>query len=583
MWRMTGAKVILAAALMFVGSLTEGVSLLLLIPIVATVTQSNDGLTRDLPIIGSALEGFDPSLSALLFVFVLLISLLALLNRWRNIFNQRLTFEATDKMRVHLFTLMSMANWTALSTRRNNDLNHALVHDTDRMFLAANAGLNLLQAVVLLGIYLLLAAGVSWQMSAMAVIVGATLFAVLHPIRKRATGYGKLLTEKLKGQNHIVLEFIASIRLAKLFTSEKNHSSSYERHLTSVREEMLSFAAFSNWSTVVFQIGTAIIAALFVWVAVRFLALDFARLGLLLVIFARVAPRFSAIQNAAAQFLGNAPAYLNYREMAQFFEDNRESDADAEKPAPRLTSAVRLQDISVLHQGANAQALAGVNLSIRAGTITALIGQSGSGKSTMGDLVMGLTQPSEGTIFIDDQPLEDSNRRAWRRSVACVPQDAFLMNDTLAANLRIGNENASESELWRCLEQANAGDLVRSLPEGLETMVGDRGSRFSGGERQRIALARALLRKPQLLLLDEATSALDWENQSIIADAIQALRGHLTILTIAHRSSLITIADDVIALDGGKLVAHCSYAEMLANPESPLSRMFTGDPGAPAY
>ncbi|MEL6541210.1 MAG: ABC transporter ATP-binding protein [Pseudomonadota bacterium] len=229
------------------------------------------------------------------------------------------------------------------------------------------------------------------------------------------------------------------------------------------------------------------------------------------------------------------------------------------------------------YEGAKAPALSCVNATIKAGTITALIGQSGAGKSTMGDLIMGLTQPSEGALLIDGQPLEDTNRRAWRRSVACVPQDAFLMNDTIAANLRIGKPDASEDEIWRSLDQANAGDLVRGLPDGLETMAGDRGGRFSGGERQRLALARALLRQPQLLVLDEATSALDWENQSIIADAIQALRGELTIVTIAHRSSLITIADDVIALDKGKLVAQGRFAEMKGDPGSPLSALLAGD------
>ncbi|MEL6707961.1 MAG: ABC transporter ATP-binding protein [Pseudomonadota bacterium] len=576
-WRMTGARIILAFTLMLVGSLTEGISLLLLIPIVASLAPEGSGMATGLPIVGDALKALSPSLTTLLLVFVILVVMQALLARWRTLYTQKMTFLATEKMKVQLFSAMSEAEWGAISTRRNADLNHALVNDTDRMFTAANASLTILQSLILLSIYLLLAAGVSWRMAAMAVVVGAVFFLVLYPIRRLASKHGKTLTDKLQTQNQIVLEFIANIRLAKLFTSEDNHSQAYRRHLAETRKEILGFSALAQWGTVFFQIGTAIIAAAFVWVAVQWLALDLARLGVLLVIFARVAPRFSSIQTSITMFLSSAHAYLNYRDMARFFESHRESDPETQAPAPRLTQSLQFADISVQYKGAKAPALSCVNATIKAGTITALIGQSGAGKSTMGDLIMGLTQPSEGALLIDGQPLEDTNRRAWRRSVACVPQDAFLMNDTIAANLRIGKPAASEDEIWRSLDQANAGDLVRGLPDGLETMAGDRGGRFSGGERQRLALARALLRQPQLLVLDEATSALDWENQSIIADAIQALRGELTIVTIAHRSSLITIADDVIALDKGKLVAQGRFAEMKGDPGSPLSALLAGD------
>ena len=579
-WRMTDGRVIAAATLTLVGSLTEGISLLLLIPIVAVVAPAQTGSTSQLPIIGDALQTFNPGLAVLLIAFVILIALQALLTRWRALYNQRMTFEATDKMRVLLFKSMSMADWSAINTRRSSDLNHALANDTDRIFVAANAGLNIFQSLVLLGIYLLLAAGVSWRMALMAVVVGLGLFALLYPIRRRATRHGTELTEDLKDQNQIVLEFITSIRLAKLFTSEKSHSNAYRDHMARVRREILKFAALANWGTVFFQIGTAAIAALFVWFAVKVVDLDLARLGVLLVIFARVAPRFSAIQTAATQYLSNAPAYLNYREMAQFFHRNRETDSAPTSPAPSLDRSLSLNGVTVQYGGAPKPVLEQVNATIRAGSITAIIGQSGAGKSTMGDLLMGLTRPSAGDLVVDDQPLEDANRRAWRKSVACVPQDAFLMNDTIAANLRIGQIEADESELWRCLEQANAADLVRSLPDGLQTMAGDRGSRFSGGERQRLALARALLRRPQLLVLDEATSALDWENQAIIADAIQALRGTLTIVTIAHRSSLITIADDVIALESGRVIASASFAEMKSDPSSPLSQLLMSDMGA---
>jgi ATP-binding cassette subfamily C protein len=186
---------------------------------------------------------------------------------------------------------------------------------------------------------------------------------------------------------------------------------------------------------------------------------------------------------------------------------------------------------------------------------------------------MGLLEPSGGSIKIDGTDLTEKNRRIWRESIAYVAQDSVLIHDTLAANLAFGRVNVSEDDMWLALKTVSAEHFVGDLPDGLNTIVGDRGLRLSGGERQRITLARALLRKPQLLILDEATSALDWENQAIIAGALKALRGTVTVVTIAHRPSLISFADWVVAIDNGRVVETGAY-DLIANSEgSYLSRV----------
>ncbi len=218
-----------------------------------------------------------------------------------------------------------------------------------------------------------------------------------------------------------------------------------------------------------------------------------------------------------------------------------------------------------------------IDLALRANTITALIGPSGSGKSTIADLFMGLLHPTEGTISVDGTPLSDGNRRLWREQVAFVPQEPFLLNDTIEANLRIASPDATEEQLRDALRTAKALDFVDRLPAGLATLVGERGTRFSGGERQRISLARALLRQPKLLILDEATSALDWENQRLIANDIAEMRGKLTILTIAHRLSMIDFAEDVIAIEEGRVVEAGRFDQLAADPHSRLAMMLRGE------
>ncbi|MGH9173140.1 MAG: ABC transporter ATP-binding protein, partial [Vicinamibacterales bacterium] len=203
-----------------------------------------------------------------------------------------------------------------------------------------------------------------------------------------------------------------------------------------------------------------------------------------------------------------------------------------------------------------------LDMAIRQGTLTALVGASGAGKSTVADLLLGLLTPTEGQILVDGQPLTPDRLKAWRSQVGYVPQDTFLVHDTVRANLLWARPEASESDLWQALHLAAADEFVAGLAEGLDTVIGDRGLLISGGERQRLAFARALLRKPRLLILDEATNALDAENQSRIQRAIERLRHTTTIVMITHRLSTVRSADMIHVMDAGRLVDSGAWTEL---------------------
>ena len=211
--------------------------------------------------------------------------------------------------------------------------------------------------------------------------------------------------------------------------------------------------------------------------------------------------------------------------------------------------------------------LRGIDLELEKGSFVAMVGPSGGGKSTLADLILGLLEPTEGQITIDDQPL-DMHR--WRANIAYVPQETFLFHHSIRSNLLWAAPQASDKELWDVLEMAAATDFVKRLPQGLDSVVGERGIQLSGGERQRIALARALLRKPALLVLDEATSSLDHHSEERIRDAITNLHGNLTMLIIAHRPSTIQIADFIAIIDQGKIIdqGRCEAIEKVKGTRS---------------
>jgi ABC-type multidrug transport system fused ATPase/permease subunit len=234
--------------------------------------------------------------------------------------------------------------------------------------------------------------------------------------------------------------------------------------------------------------------------------------------------------------------------------------------------SINFKDVVFTYSG-RSQTLSCINLSIKKGQMTALIGHSGSGKSTMTDLLLGLQVPNEGAVLIDGISLSNFNQNSFRERIGYVPQDPMLFHSSIRENLLWSFKGATETDLWLALRLANAENFIKELPEGIDTIVGDRGVRLSGGQRQRIALARALIRKPELLILDEATSALDSESELLIQESIEMIGKDTTILIVAHRLSTIAKANKVYILDKGKIVEEGTFQELSNSKNSILNQM----------
>ena len=248
-------------------------------------------------------------------------------------------------------------------------------------------------------------------------------------------------------------------------------------------------------------------------------------------------------------------------------------DLPVEVPPPRdpvrldpatVAGEVRLEHVSFRYPDADEDVLRGVDLTIPAGASWGVVGETGAGKSTLVTLLLRLADPTEGSVTIDGVDLRRLEPDTLAALVGMVTQETYLVHDTIRANLLLARPDATEAELWRALDSAQVGAVVRGLSEGLETVVGSRGHRFSGGERQRLAIARTLLRDPRILVLDEATSSLDNETERELQAALDALRRGRTTVTIAHRLSTVAHADRIIVLDGGRVAESGTHEELLA-------------------
>jgi len=221
--------------------------------------------------------------------------------------------------------------------------------------------------------------------------------------------------------------------------------------------------------------------------------------------------------------------------------------------------------------------LSNVSLEIPCQTFTSIVGSSGSGKTTLVDLITGLFQPVKGKVLIDGIPLPEIDLRSWRRMIGYVPQETILLHDSVLTNVTLGEISMTLEDAEYALRAAGAWDFVNKMPEGIQTTVGERGSKLSGGQRQRIAIARALIHRPQLLILDEATSALDPRTEAAICQTLKELRGQLTILAISHQSALVNVADRVFQISDGNITLISDQADKV-EPAGPSCSTNNGYP-----
>jgi ATP-binding cassette subfamily B protein len=231
----------------------------------------------------------------------------------------------------------------------------------------------------------------------------------------------------------------------------------------------------------------------------------------------------------------------------------------------RLTGHVRLEDVSFAYPGADRPALSGIDLDVPAGDALALVGETGSGKTTLAGLIARLYDPSSGSVRIDGIDIRDIRLADLAAIVGMVSQETYLLHTTVRENLRYAKPGATDAEIEDAARAAQIHDLITGLPDGYDTMVGSRGHRFSGGEKQRIAIARTLLRDPRVLVLDEATSALDTETERAVQRAFDTLAQGRTTITIAHRLSTVRNADQIVVLDHGHIAEAGTHTSLIAD------------------
>jgi subfamily B ATP-binding cassette protein MsbA len=415
---------------------------------------------------------------------------------------------------------------------------------------------------VVISIWVLLE--ISWQLTLLALVVMPMTFAIwrrlLAPLRR---GDRRVLEQSGDVTSHLQ-ETVSGVRQVKAAAAERFESQRF-RNLTEtyfgsvVRTERIRALA-SPLSETMGAIGTVLL----LWFGGRMVVEGQLTAGAFIAFIAISLKLYQPVKWLTKFPSMVQPGLSAADRIFEFLDTPIEMvDAPGARQFESVSDAVRFEDVSFSYT-ADAPVLANVSLTARRGTVTALVGPSGAGKTTLVDLVARFYDPTGGRITIDGIDIRDYSVKSLRRRMGVVTQETVLFHDTVRANIAYALPDATQDAIERAARAANAHEFIMQMAEGYDTVLGERGTRLSGGQRQRIAIARAILRDPPILIFDEATSALDSESERLVQEAIEHLLEGRTVFVIAHRLSTILNADQIVAMDGGRVVQRGTHDELLA-------------------
>ncbi|WP_205862644.1 ABC transporter ATP-binding protein [Planosporangium thailandense] len=510
-------------------------------------------------------------------------ALLSLAQRWYSarigegiILNLRTqVYDHVQRMPLQFFTRTQTG---ALVSRLNND-----VLGAQRAFTSTLSGVvsNVIQLVLTAAVMFTL----SWQITVLSLVLLPVFVLPARRIGRRLADITRESYQLDAKMNATMTERfgVAGALLVKLFGRPDVEAARFADRATRVRDIGIESAMYSRTFFVamllVASLAQALTYGLGGWYAVRGLILPGTVVSLALLLTRLYGP-LTALSNVRVDVMSALVSFERVFEVLDLEPAIREvpdarpvprgagrvefRDVHFRYPSASEVSLASLEDVAMLDRTASEPVLRGVSFTVEPGQMVALVGPSGAGKSTTAMLLPRVYDVTDGSVLVGGVDVRDTTLASLRDTIGVVTQDSHLFHETIAENLRYARPDATDEELWAALDRAQVGDLVRELPDGLDTVVGERGYRFSGGEKQRIAIARILLKAPSIVILDEATAHLDSESEAAVQRALSAALTGRTALVIAHRLSTVRDADQILVLDKGRIVERGTHDDLVA-------------------
>tara|TARA_Y100000780_G_scaffold144054_1_gene130005 strand:+ start:40 stop:1875 length:1836 start_codon:yes stop_codon:yes gene_type:complete len=499
---------------------------------------------------------------SILIIFILKNVFLYLKNIMLTIVQFRLITELRNKLYIHFHKL----SLSFFNQHKSGELTSIVVNDVANMRQALTTSfqrifvepINIIAFSVLLFI-------ISWKLALIAITIiplaGFVIVNISRSIRRKS----RRTAVKIAGITNIITETLTSMRVVKAFAMEDYEVSRFTKETKNYYNLIFRRARLRSLAPPITEIMGVFIGVALLWVggtevlsAQGLTSEDFIRF--ILIMFSALQPIrslsnvFAEIQVGAASaervfgILDTEPAILDSDEVIEDVAFNE---------------SVTFDQVFFQYDDGDVQVLQDISFSLNKGSVVALVGVSGAGKSTTADLIPRFFEPTEGAVQLDGVDIRKFKTRALRQLMGIVTQETILFNDTISGNIAYGKQDIPIERIRKAAAAANALEFIDKLPEGFDTIIGEKGVRLSGGQRQRLAIARALFKDPPILILDEATSSLDIESEKKVQEAMDRLMKDRTVLVIAHRLSTIVNADNIIVLDGGKIVETGTHEQLL--------------------
>ena len=542
-----------------IAAVTEGVGISLLIPFLQAGGASN--FFADKPVFGVLLHWLDgiPDSSRLAIVAGVLLIVIILRGAMVyavQVIGEILPFRVQQRMMDQAYKALINVEIGYLSHNQVGVVSSAVAQLPIRI---ASLVLQVAQgffSLILIIVYAVLMLAVSWSLTLVTIaFFGLASLVLRRAFTSRLNAIGAEVTAAMSHNSTLLHETINGLRLIRLSSAETAMSQNFSantRQLTSAKSRIARVRCMP--APILATVAGAFICALLAggsifvgggqddngWVV---------SILLFNVLVFRLLSPVSTLNMSRQHVVSEISAVEEYTRFLRAMADNRQPSGTFKIVPP--VERVSFEKVSFVYPTGGRPALKDFSLTIAKGSMTALVGPSGAGKSTIAGLLARLYDPCAGRILVNGVDLRTVDVGSWHQLIGYVSQEAFIFNDTLANNMRFVQPKASDEEIVSALRSAAATDILAGMPDGLQTVLGDRGTRLSGGQIQRIALARALLSDPELLILDEATSALDSITEAAIQRALDELLEGRTVLAIAHRLSTIFRAENIVVLDNG--------------------------------
>lgn len=561
-------QIIALTVLSFIAGLSEGIGVNALIPLFSLIV--NKGSRGD-DLISKTIEkffelfhiSFNIKFLLLFIVFLFVIkSVIRVVSEYVKI---RITSDYEENTRRKLFSKILATNWSHLIKQKSGYLENIVVVDV-----AYSADLlrhisAVLMILVSLSMYALIAVNISFGISIVCGILGIILFAVLRPMFKKIKYLSYQVAKLNKQSSHHMNQSIAGIKTIKTMVVSDGVVKLGDEQFAKLKKLSVKISLLKNLTLSFIQpLSLIFIVGVFL---VSYKSPNFNIASLVAIVYL-IQKMFNYIEqlqkglHSINELIPRLGAVLSYEK-----ETEKNQEIDQGRLDFKFEKSLKFDHVSFSYSN-NKEVLNDLNFEIQRGETVGLIGPSGVGKTTLVDLILRLFNPSTGTIILDNKNISDIKLNQWRKEIGYVSQDIFLINDTIKNNIKFFDDDISDEDIIQAAKMANIFDFIQSCPDQFMTPVGERGLLLSAGQRQRIAIARILARKPKILILDEATSALDNESEQQIQNVIRNLKRSVTVIIIAHRLSTVMECDNLMILKDGKIFEQDEPAKLLSNKDS---------------